>query len=265
MIHEALALVVALAGAPALAEPAPAAPTEDEADPLSPYRTPFGVLVDRTIGTTSTPVAYNWRRGRFQLAAMGDQLAELNNFNSQRAGALVRIPSGGLLYEVGVSHVWVWDTPSSELLAYTPYRQPGRPARWELDLQVAVPLAEGVVTARPRFFPSVQMVLCAYAGLRYAVYPGAFQGMSAREVATALLSASLTDEEIVNLEGARLDAMEVDPGRYGTMIGLGEDLYFKQGLFVSPRVMVAVPILAPVSGTELYFWTDVSLLVGVAF
>ena len=38
------------------------------------------------------------------------------------------------------------------------------------------PLAEGVVTAWPKFFPVAQMVLCATAGFRYLLYPDAFGG-----------------------------------------------------------------------------------------
>lgn len=256
MILELL-LGLALLAAPARAE-------EGEEDPLSPYRTPFGVLVERSIGSTSKSVEYDWRRSRAQLAASGDHLFELNNFNSLRAGAMVRLPAGGLLYELGLHHVWVWDTPSSALLALTPYRQPGRPERLELDFNLGVPLAEGVVTTRVRFFPSVQMVFMAYAGLRYALYPQGFAHLKVGEVASALVSPTLLQEEIDNLEELRLDAMQVDPGRYGVLIGVGDDLYFKQGIFVSPRAMFGLPILAPVSQTELLFWADLSLMVGVA-
>ena len=242
-----------------------AAEAEADEDPLSPYRTPFGVLVESTIGSTSRPVEFDWRRSRVQVAADVAFLSELNNFNSLRSGALVRLPSSGLLYEIGLSRVWVWDTPSSALLALTPYRQPGRPQRWDLQFNVGIPLAEGVVTTRPRIVPSVEMVLSAYAGLRYSVYLRSYEGMKAREVAAALLSPALTDTEIDNLEDRRLDAMQVDPGRYNVMVGLGDDLYFKQGLFVSPRVQVAIPLLAPVNGTELLFWGDLCVQVGMAF
>ena len=277
----ALAIAAALLGAPAQADdaaddapddaPGPAsgddAGGEDPADddPLSPYRTPFGVLLDRTIGSTSRPVAFNWRRTRVQLAATGSHLFELNNFNSLRAGAVARFPTSGLLYEIGLNTVWVWDTPSSELLALTPYRQPGRPARAEIDFNVVIPLAEGVVTTRARFFPALEMVFSGYAGIRYAIYPNGFGGMKVGEVATAILSPALTETELENLDDWRLDAMEVDPARYGLLLGLGDDIYFKQGIFISPRVMVSLPVLAPVAESDLLFWGDFSLLVGVAF
>jgi hypothetical protein len=253
------------------AEPAPAEPDvdvdddADEDDDLERYRTPFAVLADRTIGTTSTPVEFNWRRTTAQVAASGAFLLELNNFDSARFGGVVRLPTNGVLFEVGGSWTQVWDTPSSSLLALTPYRQPGRPPRAELDLGVGVPLAEGVLTAVPRWFPAVQLVFTAYGGLRYSVYPTGFRGLRSGEVASALFSPTLSQQELDNLEGARLDAMTVDPGRYGLLAGFGNELYFKRGFFVSPRVVLSVPLLAPVSRTDLLLWADLSVAVGMAF
>ena len=74
MILSALVTTFALAADP------PSAP----ADPLSPYRIPYDELVQRTIGTASKPVAFDWRRTKVQGAINGDQLYELNNFNSLR-------------------------------------------------------------------------------------------------------------------------------------------------------------------------------------
>jgi hypothetical protein len=96
------------------------------------------------------------------------------------------------------------------------------------------------------------------------VYPTGFAGLRPGQVARALISPTLSADEIDNLDDARLAAMQVDAGRYGVLVGLGNDLYFKSGLFVSPRVMVAVPLLAPASGTELYVWADASLALGIA-
>lgn len=234
-------------------------------DPLSPYKTPFPVLLDRTLGTSSRAVEFDWRRTQAHVAATGTHFFELNNFDSLRAGGLARFPSGGAIVELGLGYVWTWDTPSSEALALTPYRQPGRPDHVEIDLAVGFPLAEGVVTAAPRWFPSVEMVLNGYVGLRYVLYPGGFQGMKVREAAAALFSPTMTEDELDNLEDKRLDAMEVDPGRYGLVVGIGDDLYLKQGIFVSPRAMFGLPVLAPVNGSQLRFWADFSLAVGVAF
>ncbi len=241
-------------------------PEEEEETPdyLSRHRTPFGVLAKRTVGTASRPVAFNWRRTNVHLAATGDHLFELNNFNSLRAGGMARVPGQNMLTEIGLGWVWAWDTPSSELLAYTPYRQPGRPSRVELDLGVAIPFAEGLVTTYPRWFPAVELVFNVYAGFRYLFYPRSFGGMKAREVMGALFAPMLTQTELDNLEDRRLDAMAVDTGRYGLMVGFGDDIYFAQGFFISPRVMLSLPLLAPATGTELLLWGDLSLVVGVA-
>jgi hypothetical protein len=258
----ALALAV-----PALAEDEAEVSTEEEAEeesPLTAHRQRFEVLADRTIGTASVPVEFNWRRTTAQIGLTGSYLVELNNFNSMRGGAQVRLPSGGVLFEIGASYAGVWDSPSSAQLALTPYRQPGRPDRLELDFAVGLPLAEGVVTTFPRFFPAVQMVFNAWGGVRYLVYPTGFSGMRFGEVTAALFAPALTEVELDNLEDARLDAMQVDPGRYGLLLGVGNDLYFKSGLFVSPRMMISVPVFAPATGSQLWVWCDLSLAVGIA-
>ncbi len=263
----AMALLLGGAGAAWASEQESSSESDETeaSDPLSPYRTQFDELAQRTIGTTSMPVAFSWRRTRFHVAPFASFLHELNSFDSMRTGALVRLPSSGAIVELGAAWAWTWDTPSTRMLALTPYRQPARPSRLELDLGLAYPLAEGVVTAVPRFFPSVQLVFNAYASLRYMVYPGSKQEMTTREVLSSVFSPTLTDQELENLEDRRLDAMQLDPGRYGLMLGLGNDLYFEQGFFVSPRVMVAVPILSWASGTELRMWADYSVAVGMSW
>lgn len=236
-----------------------------EDDGLLPYRVPFDVLTDRTIGTTSRPVEYDWRSSPVMLGFQGTFQAELNNFNSLRGGGLLRIPTRGVLWEVGVAWAQVWDTPSSEQLALTPYRQPGRPSRIELDLTAAVPLAEGIVTTSPRWFPAVQMVFDGLLGVRYRIHPTGFRGLKPGQILSGSLSPVLRDDELANLQDARLDAMQVDPERYGLVAGFANDLYFGPGLFVSPRALFSVPLFAPASGTDLIWWGEASIAVGYAW
>lgn len=272
MIRSSLMLVLLLFGGPAAADdgtgaPAADAPEEGEGDPadedpLSPHRTDLNVLMERTIGTASQPIAFDWRRSKVQIAGTGSFLFELNNFNSGRAGAQARVPAGGMLFEAGASYVFVGDTPSSRQLALTPYRQPGRPSRVEIDLGLTIPLAEGVVTASPKVLPAAQLVFHANVGIRYSLYPTAFRGMRFGQVARATVNPGLTETEIENLDGVRLGAMAVDRARYNVMVGIGNDVYFKQGAFLTPRINFCVPLLAPASNSDMLFWADFSLAVG---
>ncbi len=258
-----LALLAGLARADA---PADALPDEQAPhDVVAAHRVPFDMLLERAVGSTSQPVRYDWRRSRVQVAASGAQIFELNTFDSLRAGGMARFPAGGLLYEVDVGYVWTRDTTSSELLALTPYRQPGRPSRVELSFNVGVPLAEGVVTTRAKFLPAVQLVFNGYAGLRYAIYPSGFAELEAGDVAEALVAPALSEAELLNLDDDRLAAMEVDPGRYAIVAGLGNDVYLAQGVFLSPRLTVSVPLLAPISGSRLLLVGEATLAVGAAF
>lgn len=254
--------LLCLLATPAWAEDDPVTAPDET---LSEYRLPFQVLAERSIGVASKPVEYNWREGLVQVAATGSHYFELNNYSTMRAGAMVRLPSDGVIYELGLSKVWVWDSPASQQLALTPYRQPGRPPRLEVDVNVGIPLAEGVVTAVPRRFPAAQLVFNVYVGFRYAVYPNSYSGIRGRDLASALSSPTMSDAEIENLEDRRLDAMQVDTGRYGIMAGVGNDIYLSQGIFLSPRVMFAVPLFVPVNESDLILWADFSLALGVAF
>lgn len=255
-------------GGPTMEPDAPAGETpsneREPDDSLSKHRTRFDVLTDRTIGTVSRPVQFNWRRTKVHIAGMGSFLSELNAFNSYRGGLMLRFPSGKLLFETSLTFVGVGDSTSSSLLALTPYRQPGRPNRFDVDAALVLPVAEGVVTAFPRWFPAVQMSFNLIADFRYSAYPWAFSGMRPGRIATAILSPSLTEAEIDNLDRFRLAAMEVDPARYGVLVGAGNDIYFKQGFYVSPRLMLAIPLFAAASGSDLLFYTDFTLAVGVA-
>jgi len=234
-------------------------------DPLSRFRSPFPVLAERTIGTTSRAVEFNWRRTRTQL---GGQLAhpfELNSFDTYRMGALARFPREGRILEVGMSYNYVWDTPSTEMLALTPYRQPGRPNRWSFEGNFGLPLAEGVVTAAPRWFPALELVLMGYVGLRYDWYPLSMRGMKFGERLAATFNPGLTDSELTTLEARRHPGMQLDPARYTPMVGIGNDIYLAQGVFISPRVMLSVPLLVAANSSDLWWWGEAGVVAGVAF
>jgi hypothetical protein len=232
---------------------------------LESYRTPLEVLTERAIGTTSRPVRFDWRKSKVEVGATISQLDELNSFWSGRAGVLVRKPFGGLMGELALNRVQTWTTDNSRQLSETPYRQYGRPSRFELDVDLGFPLAEGVVTAWPRYFPSAELVFSFTAGFRYLFYPNAFSGAKFKDVAGAIFAPSLSSLEQQNLVSIAPPGMEVDPARYGLMAGFTTDIYLHSGFFVAPRMMIAVPLLAPITQTQLGFWWELSVSAGWSF
>lgn len=280
MIRRALLLIAAL-GLPsaslAAEEPPSAEPQKKEPEPqkkeepppeeapedktLEGSRTPFEVLNERMIGVASRAVRFDWRKKRLGIGLIGSQLLELNNFNSARFGALVRSPLGSFMGELAITRVVTWGSASSDKLALTPYRQTGRPSRLELDLNVGYPLAEGVATARPGFFPATELVFSASAGLRYVYYPGALSGASVSQVAGALISPSLSAREQENLESKLSPGMQLDKGRYNLLTGFDLDVYFQSGGFLSPRAMIALPI----TGSDLGLWWELTFSAGWMF
>ncbi|MBN1205364.1 MAG: hypothetical protein JXB05_10615 [Myxococcaceae bacterium] len=271
MIRSAL-LLIAVLGLPsatlAAEEPPPASakeeppPEEAPEDPaLDRFRTPFEVLNERMIGVASRPVRFDWRKKRLGIGLIGSQLLELNNFSSARFGGFVRRPLGGFMGELAITRVLTWGSASTDKLALTPYRQSGRPSRIELDLNVGYPLAEGVATARPGFLPATELVFSASAGLRYAYYPGALSGATFGQVAKALIAPSLSAKELENLERKLPPGMQIDEGRYNLLTGLGLDVYFQTGGFLSPRAMIALPI----TGSDLGLWWELTFSAGWMF
>ena len=254
--------------------PAPEVPPAEATDPpvdhapdesLSRHRTVFEALTERAIGRASRPVRFDWRRGTMQVGATGGLPAELNNFESLRAGGFARFPTGGGLFELALSYVWVSGTESTRQLALTPYRQPGRPDRFELDFAFGYPLAEGVVTALPGFIPTTELVLNGIAQLRYLIYPGGYEGLGFLDTLGAIFSGSLSDTEVENIEDDRLAGMEIDRARYGMQLGLAADLYFQSGFFVSNKLLFTLPILQFLAESELDYGFEVDLSVGFAF
>ncbi|MEO1171215.1 MAG: hypothetical protein AAFX94_04070 [Myxococcota bacterium] len=237
-----------------------AAAPEEKEPPLEVFRVPFRELVGRTLGSTSRPVSYDWRRSTVGFGVVGSQLTELNNFRSGRFGGTVRTPIGGMIGELSLSRVWTRSTDSSRSLAQTPFRQAGRPNRLELDVGLSLPLAEGIVTWWPSFVPAMEMVFSATASVRYLYYFEAQDGFGLRDRLSALFRPTLTDAELDNLEDARNAGMEVDRARVNALIGFTTDFYFSNGAFLTPRVMAGLP-----TGNGLGLWWELSFGLGWMF
>lgn len=254
--------------AEAAADPAltpPATPDGDPATGLRRFRVMFDRLVDRALGKTARPVRFDWRKATVGVGGMISQLSELNSFRSARFGGVVRVPTSQLMLELGVSWVWTGETESTRLLALTPFRQTARPSRLELDLNVHFPVAEGIVTVWPSFLLPMEMVFSLSGGFRYLHYWGALEGARFRTYVGSLFVPQLTRRELNNLEEKRLPGMAIDTARYGTMVGFNLDIYMSNGVFVAPRAMVALPLLAGSTGTELGFWWELTFGAGVLF
>lgn len=267
-------LILALMALPWVAravEPAPGEPPATEAveeespkedHTLERHRTPLEALSERTLGTASRAVRFDWHKSRIGFGVVGSEILELNNFFSARIGGLVRAPLGSFMAELAISWVATWGSHSSELLALTPFRQFGRPGRLQLDFNFGFPLAEGVATARVGFIPATELVFSLNAGFRYFYYPGSMAKLSAGEVAGAIFSPRLSDTEIENLQSATLPGMQVDRGRYNLLIGFSLDIYFQPFIFIAPRMMISPPIFA-IGSPGLGWWWELSLSAGV--
>ncbi|WNG33965.1 hypothetical protein F0U61_10200 [Archangium violaceum] len=238
---------------------------KEEDTTIERHRTPFEVLNERMIGTASRAVRFDWRQTQASIGLVGSQLLELNNFKSSRLGGFVRKPIGDFLGEIAITRVFTRGSASTEKLALTPYRQSGRPSRFELDINLGYPLAEGVATARPGFFPATELVFSANAGLRYLFYPGSLSGASFGETVTSLFALKLSEREVENLERSRLPGMQLDGARYSLLTGLSLDVYFQSGGFLSPRVMIALPLISGVDGSGLGWWWELNFGAGWAF
>ena len=265
ILRPGICLFVALSWGLPCALPARAAPDAEDST-IDGHRTPFGqlserLLSDKMIGTASRAVRFDWRRQTLGVGALLSQLLELNNFKSGRYGMVLRKPFAGIMGEIALSRVLTWGSESTERLALTPYRQLGRPNRFELDVNVAYPLAEGVATSRPGFFPATELVLSAIAGIRYLYYPSAFSGGSFGNIAKSILAPRLSEEQLRKLEDTRPGAMQIDKARFNVLAGLSLDTYFGSGGFFSPRAMFAVPI----TSSELGWWWELTFSAGWMF
>jgi hypothetical protein len=255
-------LLVSMAVAAEDAAP-PAPPPDVIADTttLEQVRTPVQALTEHFLGSTSRPVRFDWRRSTITFGVTGSELIERNNFGSNRIGIFGRHAFGDLVFGAAVNYVITTPTPSSQQLSLTPYRQYGRPNHFELDVDVAYALAEGVVTPILGFLPPAEMALLAVGGVRYLVYPAGFVDRDLTAIGLDLVSPRLRDE-VVRIERDALPGMLVDPARLHALVGLELDVYFQPGIFLSPRAMVALPLLVPLTGSGLGFWWELSIAIG---
>jgi hypothetical protein len=242
------------------------------------FRTPVDRLTEHYLGSASRAVRFDWRNSLFSLGVIGSELLERNTFGSFRLGGLVRKSFAGAMGEIAATYVFVLSTESSNVLALTPYRQPSRPSRVEIDLNLSYPLFEGVVTPLFDFLPASEMVFSVTGGARYLFYYEVAMGdrnwassttwtntATYQDISQSLGTAQLLDEDKTRLEEDALGGMAIDPALVHTLVGFTFDTYYQPGLFFSGRALVGVPVLAAASGTQLGFWWEMTLAAGWAF
>jgi hypothetical protein len=241
--------------------PAPTAPPRDDAAAL---RTPIQAMNEHFLGTASRAVRFDWRRSPVTFGLDISEVVERNTFGQWRVGALGRKAFDDLIVEVGVHLYQAYDTPSSQTLALTPFRQAGRPNHLELDVNVGYAVAEGVVTPLASFIPPAELALVAVGGVRYLGYYQTFVDRKLQDIGLALVSPQLSTSELDQIEATAPGAMLVDPARLHTVAGLALDVYFQPGFYFSPRALVTVPVLVPVTASQLGFFWELSIVAGYA-
>lgn len=245
----------------AVEEPKPEPPKELDTS-IEKFKSPLDALAESTVGLASRAVVFDWRKSTVGFGIVGSQLLELNNFTSARVGGFVRIPVGNLQVEFAVTRAITWGSASTATLALTPYRQAARPTRMEFDINATYALLEGVSTPRLALIPSAELVFELNVGFRYLYYYNALGTANFGQVFEAIFSPRLTQREVDYLEKERLPGMMVDLGRYNILVGFQLDLYFRTGIFLAPRVMVAIPLLSGATGSNLGWWWELSGMLG---
>lgn len=267
-------------GGAGVAQAAPASAPQDQpaAVALDGAYTDFDTLTAKALGATSRAVGFDWREADWHVGILTGELLERNNFGSFRLGGMVRHVVGDLSVEGALNYVFVRSTPSSELLALTPYIQAGRPSRWELDVNVSYPLAEGVVTPLYDILPGTELVFSVTAGARYLFYPELIarsqewnQGETWtrmetwQETGALLFSPRLSDESVDLLREDTLGGMKLDPALLHVMLGPSLDIYVQPGVYVTGRALFAIPVLNSATLSSLALWPELSFAVGYAF
>lgn len=240
------------------------APSDDAAKTVSEAREPFASLVDQVIGDAFRPLVFDWRRKSLLLSLQAGQIAELNNFESRRYGLELTFPTSSMLVGFTFARVETSATSSSRLIARTPYRQAGRPSRFEFDTGIAIPLAEGIVTQRFNFIPAAHLLLTATGKMRYLYYPDSGKGYTGQQAVTRLFSKMLSNKEQENIEKHRLEGMKLDRARYNALAGVRIEMFFRSGLFLYNQTQLNIPYQFN-DEDGLGAWWDLSLGFGYGF
>lgn len=221
---------------------------------------PFPALVERAIGVAGKSVRFDWRKKSHLVFANVGQPVEYNNFETHRVAAAIQFPSDNLTWGLGLARALVSSTPSADAIALMPYRQAGRPERWELELGGFYPVAEGVVTFRPDFMPAAQMVFSLAADVRYMIYTSLLSGQSVSSGIKSVIATRLSNSDKDRLSSSAPTAMKIDSAKTTVLTGFNLHLYTAGGFIVNSKAMLALSLL----GTSLPKHADMTLGIGYA-
>lgn len=221
---------------------------------------PFPALVERTVGVAGKSVRFDWRKKQNLVFVNVGQPVEYNNFETYRTAAALHFPSENLTLGLGVAKVFVFSTASADAIALMPYRQSGRPERWELELSGFYPVAEGVVTFRPDFMPAAQLVFSLAADVRYMIYPSLLSGQSFSNGFKSMIATRLSEADKDKLSPSAPAAMKIDSGKISVLTGFNLHLYTSGGFIVNSKALLALSVL----GTAMPRHADLTVGFGYA-
>lgn len=235
----------------------------------------FNTLVARTVGTTARPLIYDWRSQSCLLSIEAGPVIDLNTFESYHTGISCTIPRENTWISLGISRVWTLETDNSKILDRTPYRQVGRPSRYEIRSTFGLPVAEGIVTVMPSWLPAWDMVFSLQTSLHYLIYPESFSGLKGNfldKVSKVFLSRSLSADEASAVQQSAPQSLLVDPSRLNILFGSSLHVFVQGGWFNRVQVEVGTPLLraAPDSdgnqpASDISYWWEWSFGVGYAW
>ena len=141
---------------------------DTRAQGLDPMYTPG--IVSEVISESRSPRVYDWRKNAYELQLGTGYIDEANNFETEVYEIILGVPmEGGLITRVGLRHVIVRGTESSDNVGRTPFTQESGMTRYEILAGMGFSLLEG--RNFTRFSPGLgdfENVVLATLGLHYS-------------------------------------------------------------------------------------------------
>lgn len=223
--------------------------------------TPLDDILKSQVGSVARASVYLWRQKTLLLSFDAGQLVEMNAFESKKFALMARFPGESMTFQLGLSRIFVAGTDATDALELTPYRQAGRPSRYELDSGIDLTISEGVANQLFDFYPLGQMVLSFQARLRYLIYPTTSKKGAFKDKMRSLFAVELSDEDFDDLSRTAPAGMAVERGRLNALVGLRFDHYAVSGFSLNANLLLALPLRVS-DNDELKSWWEMAVGVG---